>query len=121
MPLMRWFTKSKFKEALEFPARLGLEFGGWALARWIAEKPLGSIPEAYRGAMREYPEQGSNAQNYRERTKANVRDGHATLILVRKLPLEGEMKLTGRCVDLAFAPCRRHISGKREGGCARVA
>ena len=28
MPLMRWFTKSKFKEALEFPARLGLEFGG---------------------------------------------------------------------------------------------
>ena len=31
------------------------------------------LPEAYRAAMREYPDQGSNAQNYRERTKANVR------------------------------------------------
>ena len=59
--------------ALEAAAQLGLEFGGWAPARWLAEKPLGAIPEAYRGAMREYPDQGSNAQNYRERTKANVR------------------------------------------------
>lgn len=81
--------------ALEAAVWLGLEFGGWAPHGWLAEKPLGAIPEAYRGAMREYPEQGSNAQNYRERTKANVRDSHATLILVGKLPLEGEMKLTG--------------------------
>ena len=53
--------------ALEAAARLGMEFGGWAPARWLAEKPLGAIPEAYRAAMREYPDQGSNAQNYRER------------------------------------------------------
>ena len=58
--------------ALEAAALLGLAFGGWAPARWLAEKPLGAIPEAYRAAMREYPDQGSNAQNYRERTKANV-------------------------------------------------
>ena len=68
--------------ALEAAVQLGLEFGGWAPARWLAEKPLGAIPEAYRAAMKEYPDQGSNAANYRERTKANVRDSHATLILV---------------------------------------
>ena len=44
--------------------------------------------------MKEYPEMGSNAQNYRERTKANVRDSHATLILVDSLPLSGGTKLT---------------------------
>ena len=59
---------------LEAAVRLGLEFGGWAPHGWLAEKPLGAIPEAYRAAMREYPDQGANAQNYRERTKANVRD-----------------------------------------------
>lgn len=80
--------------ALEAAAQLGLEYGGWAPARWLAEKPLGAIPEAYRAAMREYPDQGSNAANYRGRTKANVRDSHATLILVEKLPLEGGTKLT---------------------------
>ena len=58
--------------ALGAAAQLGLEFGGWAPHGWLAEKPLGAIPEAYRAAMREYPDQGSNAQNYRERTKANV-------------------------------------------------
>ena len=63
------------KEALEAAVWQGLEFGGWAPHGWLAEKPLGSIPEAYRAEMREYPDQGSNAQNYRERTKANVRDG----------------------------------------------
>lgn len=41
--------------ALEAAVQLGLEFGGWAPARCIAEKPLGAIPGAYRAAMREYP------------------------------------------------------------------
>jgi len=80
--------------ALEAAVELGLDFGGWAPARWLAEKPLGAIPETYRGKMQEYPDQGSNAQNYRERTKANVRDSHATLILVESLPLKGGTKLT---------------------------
>ena len=91
--------------ALEAAALLGLEFGGWAPARWIAEKPLGSIPEAYRAAMKEYPDQGSNAANYRERTKANMRDSHATLILVEKLPVEGGTKLTR---DFAASIGRSH-------------
>ena len=67
--------------ALEAAAQLGLEYGGWAPHGWLAEKPLGVIPEVYRSAMREYADLGSNAANYRERTKANVRDSHATLIL----------------------------------------
>ena len=91
--------------ALEAATQLGLEFGGWAPHGWLAEKPLGAIPEAYRAVMREYPDQGSNAQNYRERTKANVRDSHATLILVEKLPLEGGTKLTR---DFAASIGRSH-------------
>ena len=91
--------------ALEAAVRLGMKFGGWAPHGWLAEKPLGAIPEAYRAAMREHPDLGSNAQNYRERTKANVRDSHATLILVEKLPLEGGTKLT---VDYAVEIMRSH-------------
>ena len=30
--------------ALEAAVALGLEHGGWAPARWLAEKPLGAIP-----------------------------------------------------------------------------
>lgn len=91
--------------ALEAALALGFEIGGWAPARWLAEKPLGAIPEVYRAAMREYPDQGSNAQNYRERTKANVRDSHATLILAERLPLEGGTKLTR---DFAVSIRRSH-------------
>ena len=78
--------------ALEAAVALGLEFGGWAPHGWIAED--GTIPAEYQAKMKEYPEMGSNAQNYRERTKANVRDSHATLILVDSLPLSGGTKLT---------------------------
>ena len=84
---------------------MGLEFGGWAPHGWLAEKPQGAIPAAYRAAMREYPDQGSNAQNYHERTKANVRDSHATLNLVEKQPLEGGTKLTR---DFAASIGRSH-------------
>ena len=34
--------------ALEAAVQLGLEFGGWAPHGWLAEKPLGAIPEVYR-------------------------------------------------------------------------
>ena len=78
--------------ALEAAVALGLEFGGWAPHGWIAED--GTIPEQYRVKMKECPAMGSHAQNYRERTKANVRDSHATLILVDSFPLSGGTKLT---------------------------
>jgi len=91
--------------ALEVAVALGLEYGGWAPARWLAERPLGEIPEIYRGSMKEYPDQGSNAANYRARTMANVRDSQATLILVEKLPLGGGTKLTN---DFAASIGRSH-------------
>ena len=78
--------------ALEAAVALGLEFGGWAPHGWIAED--GTIPEQYREKVQEYPSMGGRAQDYRERTKANVRDSHATLILVDSLPLSGGTKLT---------------------------
>lgn len=78
--------------ALEAAVALGLEFGGWAPHGWIAED--GTVPGQYRERMQEYPSMGSRAQDYRERTKANVRDSHATLILVDSLPLSGGTKLT---------------------------
>ena len=109
MLLLELGGKYSGEGALEAAARLGLEFGGWAPHGWLAEKPLGAIPEAYRAAMREYPDHGSNAQNYRERTKANVRDSHATLILVEKLPIEGGTKLTRD-----FAALIRHRTNIRK-------
>lgn len=78
--------------ALEAAKELGLEFGGWAPHGWMAEN--GTIPEEFRAAMREHPDMGSKANNYRERTKANVRDSEATLILTDALPVEGGTKLT---------------------------
>ncbi len=78
--------------ALEAAVALGLEFGGWAPHGWIAED--GTIPAQYREKMQEYPSMGGRARDYRERTKANVRDSHATLILVDSLPLSGGTKLT---------------------------
>ena len=89
--------------SLEAAVALGLEIGGWAPQGWIAEN--GTIPSAFQLKMKEYPDQGSNAANYRELTKANVRDSHATLILVEKLPLEGGTKLT---LDFAVSIGRSH-------------
>jgi len=97
--------------ALEAAVALGLEYGGWAPARWLAERggrgatALPEVPACYRDKMREYPDQGSNAANYRARTKANVCDSQATLILVEKLPLEGGTKLTN---DFAASIGRSH-------------
>ena len=55
--------------------------------------------------MHEYHSMGGEAQDYRERTKANIRDSHATLILVDLLPLSGGTKLTE---DTAVAMMKSH-------------
>ena len=89
--------------ALEAAVSLGLEFGGWAPHGWIAED--GTVPGQYRERMQEYPSMGGRARDYRERTKANVRDSRATLILVDSLPLSGGTKLTE---NTAVAMMRSH-------------
>ena len=89
--------------ALEAAMALGLDFGGWVPHGWIAED--GTVPAQYRERMQEYPSMGGMARDYRERTKANVRDSHATLILVDSLPLSGGTKLTE---DTAAAMMKSH-------------
>ena len=89
--------------ALEAAGELQMEFGGWAPHGWVAEN--GTVPQKYQIKMQEHPDCGSKATNYRERTKANIRDSHATLILVNALPLSGGTKLTE---DVAVAMMRSH-------------
>jgi hypothetical protein len=60
--------------AFETALRLGLDFGGWAPKGFRAED--GRIPEVYARRMRESTDEG-----YALRTRLNVQDSDATLIL----------------------------------------
>ena len=61
---------------------LGLDWGGWAPKGWRAEN--GSIPPPFRERMRELA-----SANYLARTRRNVIDSHATLIVTNAYPLGG--------------------------------
>ena len=61
---------------------LGLDWGGWAPKGWRAED--GAIPPLYRGNMQEHA-----SANYLARTRRNVIDSHATLIITNAYPLSG--------------------------------
>lgn len=68
--------------ALEAAEHLGLERGGYAPAGWLSED--GTIPEQYRLGMIEL-KNGS----YPQRTRENLLEAGGTLILVRRMPLNG--------------------------------
>ena len=68
--------------ALQAAMDLGLEWGGWAPKGWRAEN--GAIPPLYRTNMREHA-----SANYLGRTRRNVVDSHATLIVTNAYPLSG--------------------------------
>ena len=61
---------------------LGLTWGGWAPKGWRAED--GAIPALYRTNMQEHA-----SANYLGRTRRNVVDSHATLIVTNTYPLSG--------------------------------
>ena len=61
---------------------LGLDWGGWAPKGWRAED--GAIPALYRTNMQEHA-----SANYLGRTRRNVVDSHATLIVTNTYPLSG--------------------------------
>ena len=61
---------------------LELAWGGWAPKGWRAED--GSIPPLYRANMQEHA-----SANYLGRTRRNVIDSHATLIITNTYPLSG--------------------------------
>jgi len=61
---------------------LGIDWGGWAPKGWRAEN--GTIPPLYRAKMQEHA-----SANYLGRTRRNVIDSHATLIIISSYPLSG--------------------------------
>jgi hypothetical protein len=61
---------------------LGLDWGGWAPKGWRSED--GTIPLCYREKMQEI-----GSSNYLVRTRRNVADSHATLIVTNTYPLSG--------------------------------
>ena len=61
---------------------LGLAWGGWAPKGWRAED--GAIPALYRTNMQEHA-----SANYLGRTRRNVVDSHATLIVTNTYPFGG--------------------------------
>ena len=68
--------------ALQAAIDLGLDWGGWAPKGWRAEN--GTIPLLYRANMQEHA-----SANYLGRTRRNVIDSHATLIITNAYPLTG--------------------------------
>ena len=76
------------RAGLEAAIALGLPYGGWVPKGRLAED--GAVPPRYVG-MQEH-----TSSNYAVRTKANVRDSDATLIIVPSLPLSGGTMLTLR-------------------------
>lgn len=85
--------------ALEAAVDLGLDWGGWAPKGWRAEN--GTIPPAYRAKMQEHAR-----ANYIARTRQNVVDSHATLILANAYPLSGG---TQRTRDFCEETMRSHF------------
>ena len=80
--------------ALAAAMNLGLDWGGWAPKGWRAEN--GTIGEKYRVNMREHA-----SANYLGRTRRNVIDAHATLIVTNAYPLSGgTLKTRFFCQDL---------------------
>ena len=68
--------------ALQAAMDLVLDWGGWAPKGWRAEN--GTIPPLYREKMLEHA-----SANYLGRTRRNVVDSHATLIVTNAYPLSG--------------------------------
>ncbi len=68
------------RAALQAAIDLGLDWGGWAPKGWGAED--GTIPQLYRERMQEH-----QYRNYLGRTRQNVLDSNATLIITDAYPL----------------------------------
>ena len=75
-----------------------MQTGGWAPMGRIAED--GVVPEGFY-SLKEYSKPG-----YRARTKANVEDSDATLILVDEVPLTGGTALTANWAARVGRPCK---------------
>ena len=80
--------------ALEAAGDLGVDWGGGGPKGWRAEN--GTVPERFRAKMREHA-----SANYIVRTKKNVADSNATLILTDAYPLSGgTLRTRAFCTNL---------------------
>lgn len=85
--------------ALEAALDLGVDWGGWAPNGWRAEN--GTVPAAFRDRMQEHA-----SANYIVRTRQNVADSHATLILTDTRPISGG---TLRTRDFCINQMKPHV------------
>ena len=85
--------------ALEAAVDFGVDWGGWVPKGWRAEN--GTVPERFRARMQEHA-----SANDIVRTRQNVADSHATLILSDAYPLSGG---TLRTRDFCMNMMRSHF------------
>ena len=84
------------RAALDFAISHGIPHGGWCPKGRRAED--GRIPPRY--DLIETP-----SKDYAQRTRWNVRDSDATLIISRSATLTGGSEYTRRCADELEQPC----------------
>lgn len=78
------------RAALDAAIHIDISFGGWCPRGRIDEE--GIIPEKYNVLQEISGNFNNEKENYNTRTKYNIRDSDATLILVPKMPLPPEIK-----------------------------
>jgi hypothetical protein len=78
------------RAALDAAMLLGFEYGGWCPKGRLDEK--GKIPEKYNYLKEISGEFKTDKENYNTRTRKNIEDSDATLIIVPKIPLPEKIK-----------------------------
>ena len=92
---------------------LGLEWGGWVPKGWRTEN--GTVPALFRPKMREHEK-----SSFRGRTRRNVEDSHATLIVASTGPLTGgTLKTLVFCQELMRPHVVVHLDEEDAAGRVR--
>lgn len=78
------------RAALDVAINLNISYGGWCPKGRIDE--LGIIPHRYSALKEISGEFKTEKENYDARTKQNIKDSNATLIIVPKYPLPDNIK-----------------------------
>lgn len=78
------------RAALDVALLLELEYGGWCPRGRLDEK--GKIPDNYKKLKEVSGEYKTDKENYDARTRQNIQDSDATLIIIPKCPLPQTIK-----------------------------
>ncbi len=88
------------RAALDAAMALDYEYGGWCPKGRLDEN--GTIPEKYKCLKEISGEFKTDKENYDARTKKNIEDSDATLILVPLIPLPAKIK-DGTLLTISYA------------------